>query len=148
MTENLTATARTRIDASAINVWNALTDAAIVKQFMFGTELVTDWEVGGPILWRGEWEGRPYEDRGTVLDIVPAERLQVTHFSPLSGLPDIPENHHTLTYDLRPDGEGTVITLTQDNAHSVDEQQHDAENWSAMLESLKRVVEGSRGYDR
>jgi len=141
MTDDFIATATTTIDAPASAVWAALTDPAIVKQYMFGTDLESTFEVGGPIVWHGEYEGRSYEDHGTVIAVSPEERLQVTHFSPLSGQEDVPENYHTLTYTLKDNGHRTLITLTQDNNDSPEAQAHSESNWSAMLESLKKVVE-------
>src|SRR4051794_37901645 len=94
------ATAEIDIDAAPSQVWVALTDPALIKQYFFGTEVVTDWQVGGPIRWTGQYDGKTYEDKGEVVEFAPNRRLQVTHFSPMSGQPDEPENYHTLTYDL------------------------------------------------
>ena len=67
---------------------------------MFGSRVETDWQVGSPIVWKGECEGKPYEDKGEVLAVRRADRLSVTHFSPLTGQDDVPENYHTLVYEL------------------------------------------------
>jgi uncharacterized protein YndB with AHSA1/START domain len=138
------ATATITIAAPPDAVWRALTDPDVVKQYYFGTTVKTDWEVGSPITWHGEWQGKPYEDKGVVLEVEPGRLLKNTHFSPMSGQPDAPENYHTLTYTLEPDGGGTTLTLEQDNAASADEAKHDSENWTMMLEGLKKVVEGSQ----
>jgi uncharacterized protein YndB with AHSA1/START domain len=141
MSENLVATATTIIDASAERVWTALTDPAIIKQYMFGSDVTSDWTVGSTITYAGEYEGKRYEDHGEILEIEPGVRLRSTHFSPLSGQPDVPENYHTLTYTLEPDGDHTRLTLTQDNNGSKTEVEHSAANWQQMLDSLKSVVE-------
>ena len=101
------ATAETEIDASPDRVWEALTDPKRIKVYMFGSQVVTDWTKGGPIVWRGEYEGQKYEDQGEILEIEPPRRLKVTHFSPSSGQDDIPQNHHTLLYELKAHGEKT-----------------------------------------
>jgi hypothetical protein len=49
-----------------------------------------------------------------------ARRLRYTHFSPLSGEPDVPEHYHTVTVDLTEDEDGTLVALTQDNNASED----------------------------
>ena len=77
---------------------------------MFGSEIVTDWKVGSPILFRGTWEGKPFEDKGEILEVTPPTRMRVTHFSPLTGEADVPENYHEVRYDLAPAGDGTRVT--------------------------------------
>jgi uncharacterized protein YndB with AHSA1/START domain len=137
------AIAEVDINATPRKVWDALVDPEQIQRYMFGSRVATDWQPGHPIVWRGEYEGRRYEDRGEVLDVQPMRRLRVTHFSPLSGKPDVPANYHTLTYDLEPRDGGTHIVLTQDNNANDDEVQHSTANWESMLASLKALVEES-----
>ena len=141
MSKNLLATATVTIHASPEQVWAALTDPAIISRYMFGSTVTSKWEVGSTITYAGEYEGKQYEDHGEILEIRPAELLRSTHFSPLSGQPDIPENYHTLTYTLEPDGDQTRLTLSQDNNGSEAEVEHSAANWQQMLDSMKSVVE-------
>jgi len=141
MNDNLLATATVRVDASPDDVWQAITDPELLAKYYFGTKAESDWRPGSPITWSGEYEGAEYRDHGTVLEAVPHERLVHTHFSPLSGREDVPENYHTLTWALAPDGDGTTVTLSQDNNHSYDEVEHSERNWQQVLEGLKTVVE-------
>ncbi len=39
-------------------------------------------KVGSPILYRGEWHGKLFEDKGQILEIEPEKRLVSTHWSP------------------------------------------------------------------
>jgi len=141
MNDNLVATATVSVDASAEDVWRAITEPDLVAKYYFGTRVESEWQPGGPIAWSGEYEGKEYHDHGTVLEVVPRERLVHTHFSPLSGREDVPENYHTLTWLIEPDGDGTRLTLTQDNNHSYDDVEHSEKNWQQVLEGLKTVVE-------
>jgi uncharacterized protein YndB with AHSA1/START domain len=143
MTKNFIATATTTIDASVDSVWAAITDPALIKEFMFGSTVKTDWAVGSSITYSGEWEGKPFEDKGIVVDVQPGRLLSTTHFSPLSGKEDSPENYHTVTYRLERDGESTTVTLTQDNNESAADAEHSADNWTLMLAGLKKVVEAA-----
>jgi uncharacterized protein YndB with AHSA1/START domain len=142
MTQNFVAETRITVHAPAEAVWRALTDPALVKQYMYGTNLETDWKVGSPITWKGEWQGKPYEDKGTVLAVEPRKLLKVTHWSPMGGSEDKPENYHTVIYELAErDGE-TVLTLKQDNNPTQDAADTMAEkNWGPVLEGIKKVAE-------
>ena len=135
------ATATTEIEAPPGVVWRTLTDPAAIKRFMFDTTVQTDWQPGSPIVWKGEYDGRAYEDKGEILAVEPERRLQHTHFSALSGRDDVPENYHTLTYTLEPSGAGTLLTLTQDNNPSEEAADRAKANWEQMLASLKTVAE-------
>ncbi|MGO4691145.1 SRPBCC family protein [Glaciibacter sp. 2TAF33] len=135
------ARAQTTIAAPASRVWKALTDPGLIRQYMFGTEVITTWEPGTSIRYRGEWEGKPYEDKGTILDFEPEKRMRSTHFSPLGGQPDAPENYHTLTYTLAEEGGRTTVTLTQDNNPDQAAAAHSESMWQPMLESLRELVE-------
>jgi uncharacterized protein YndB with AHSA1/START domain len=143
MTPNLTAEARVSIGAPASQVWEALTDPELIKQYFFGTNVVTDWKVGSPIYYRGEWQGKPYEDKGVILEVEPRRKLVSTHWSPLAGVPDVPENYHTVTYLLNERDGQTELTLLQDNNATEEEKQHSEENWNMVLSSLKALLERS-----
>ena len=117
-------------------VWRALTDPAQIKQWMVGTDVETDWRVGSPITWRGELDGRAYEDKGEVLVSDEGRRLSMTHYSPLMGQPDEPENYHTVTYDLAAEGARTKVTLTQDGNDTPEQADQFSANWQNMLDAL------------
>ncbi|WP_348789756.1 SRPBCC family protein [Leifsonia sp. NPDC080035] len=138
-----TARASIHVDATPDAVWHAITDPATIARFLFGTRVVTDWTEGSPIVYRGEWEGEPYEDKGTILEFVPNERFVSSYYSPLSGKPDVPESYQTVSYLLAADGDGTLVTITQDGCADDAEAQRMGDNWAMTLGSLKSVVEES-----
>ena len=130
------------IDAPRDEVWDALTKPEKVKQYMHGTNLSTDWKEGSPITWKGEWKGKPYEDKGKVLEVEPQKRLKYTHWSPMGGSEDKPENYHTVTYELNGENGKTKLTLRQDNnATQAEADKMAEENWGPVLEGLKETAE-------
>lgn len=141
MTKGIVARAETTITAPIDKVWNALVDPAVIKQYMFGSTVTSEWKPGSPITWKGEWEGKKYEDKGVIVRVDPQRRLEYTHFSPLSGLPDNPENYHTVTIDLSREGSGTRVSLSQDNNATEQAREHSEKNWNMMLAGLKKVLE-------
>ena len=142
MTENLVANADVTIKGSASEVWDALVNPEKVKRYMFGADVVSDWQVGSPIVWKGEWKGKPFEDKGRVLEFQPDKRLRYSHFSPLAGAADRPENYHTVTIQLDGDDGDVHVALSQDNNASEKARDESQRNWSTMLEGLKKTVEG------
>jgi uncharacterized protein YndB with AHSA1/START domain len=142
MDSKFTAKATTTINAPVSKVWQALVNPEIIKQYLFDTDVISDWKVGSPIIYRGEWEGKLFEDKGEILAIEPEKVLKSTHWSPLSGVPDRPENYHTVTYTLSEKGDSTEVTITQDNNASEEENAHSEKNWKTVLDGMKKLLEG------
>jgi hypothetical protein len=112
----------------------------MVKQYLFGTDMETDWKEGSPITYTGEWEGKPYQDKGTVLKVIPNKLIEMSYWSIAFG-PDVPENRKKVIYEITPEGENTKLTITQDNNKDEEGKNHSENNWNTVLEGLKKVVE-------
>lgn len=143
MADDFVAKAEIDILAPIEKVWDALVNPDTIKRYMFGTTVVSDWVEGSQIVWKGEWKGKEYEDKGRILKLEPERIMEYSHFSPLAGLPDAPENYHTVKVELLGDGTHTHVTLTQTNNSTKEAQEHSEQNWNAMLESMKKIVEDS-----
>lgn len=141
MTKKISATATIRINAPVNNVWKALIDPSMIKQWLFGTDAVSDWEKGSDITYTGEWEGKRYVDKGRIIDIVPEKLLHTTYFSGLSGKEDKPENYANVIYEVTPEKDGALLSISQDNIDDEKGQKHMKENWSKVLEGMKRLLE-------
>jgi uncharacterized protein YndB with AHSA1/START domain len=130
------------VNADEATVWDALVDPKKIKQYLFGTDTVSDWKVGSRITYKGVWQGKEYEDGGTILQLVPGKIFQSTYWSSMSGTEDKPENYATVTYELAKKEGGTLVSLTQDNCKTEEQKKHLEENWGLVLEGLKKVAEG------
>jgi uncharacterized protein YndB with AHSA1/START domain len=137
----LIATAAVDIKAPASAVWQALTDPDCIKRYFMGATVETDWQPGSSITWSGEYKGQPYEDKGSIVEVQPEHLLVLTHFSPMTGQPDVLENYHTITYRLAEHDGSTNLSLSQDNNDSDDEVEHAHTTWQNMLDALKDLVE-------
>ena len=141
MPEDRIAKASISIDAPKEAVWRALVDPDAIHVYMFGTTVSSEWREGAPITWKGDWNGKAYEDKGVILTLDGGKRLRYNHFSPLAGLPDKPENYHTVTIDLSGEDGRTQVSLAQDHNPTDEERAHSEENWKMMLGGLKKYVE-------
>lgn len=139
--EDLVARASIEIAKPAGAVWNALIDPAAIKQYFFGSEVESAWKVGSPIYWRGSWNGKPYEDKGEILEFDPEKKLSYSHYSPMTGKPDMPENYNQVTVELNAHGDETLVQLSQLGSANEEERRHSEQNWNAMLAEMKRYLE-------
>jgi uncharacterized protein YndB with AHSA1/START domain len=145
MPADLVAKSITTIKAPLAKVWDALINPTVIKRYMFGATVESEWKKGSPITWSGEWKGKPYQDKGRILELQPEHRLRYSHFSPLTGEPDVPENYHNVTIDLSPlpdEHNAVQVVLSQDNNKTQEAREHSQKNWEMMLSGLKKAVEG------
>lgn len=130
------------IQAPLQKVWDGITKPEIIKQYMHGANVTTDWKPGNAITWDGTWDDKPYQDKGTVLEYEPTKKLKYTHWSPMAGTNDKPENYHVVTYTLSEDGGTTKLILSQGNNPSQEAADSMAKKgWEPMMESLKSFLE-------
>ena len=141
MGESFIAKAVIVIHAKPERVWRALTDPAIISEYLFGTTVKTTWKIGAPIAWTGVWEGKTYEDKGRIVDLVPNRLLRSTYWSSMSGKPDSPEYYNTVTYELVEKDGRTALTLTQDNNPTQESADHSRKNWEMVLAKMKEILE-------
>lgn len=141
MGKKLTVEVSIKVNAPASKVWNALTKPALIKQYLFGTEVISNWKVGSRITYKGVWQGKPYEDKGVIKKIQPRKLFQSTYLSSMSEKEDKPENYATVTYELKKENTGTLLTVSQDNIDTEEGKKHMKENWEIVLKQLKDVVE-------
>jgi uncharacterized protein YndB with AHSA1/START domain len=132
------------INVPAEKVWEALTNPELIKQYLFGTTVTTDWQVGSPIIYEGQWQGKSYQDKGIILEVEPGKLLVSTYWSSMEGLPDISEHYKTVRYELAPEGTGTQLTVTQDNNATPEDAALSSRNWNMVLGGIKKLLEGKK----
>lgn len=141
MEKGFVAFASVHVEAPVDKVWDALVNPAVIKQYFFGTDVESDFKEGSPIIWRGEWEGKAYVEKGVIEKVVPMKTLQYSYFSPSFGLPDSPENYAHITIELKEDMEGVDVDLSQDGNRSEEARDHSQKNWEMVLLKMKELLE-------
>jgi uncharacterized protein YndB with AHSA1/START domain len=115
----------------------------LVKQWQYGSDVITDWQKGSPIVYHSEWEGTVYEQRGTILEIEPEKLVKYSLFAPRPGLDETPENSFIMTYRVEELDGKTMLTITQDDPREQQPQEQAEETENTVLNSLKKLVEDS-----
>ncbi|HEV2531305.1 SRPBCC domain-containing protein [Phenylobacterium sp.] len=130
------------IAAAPDKVWKTLTSREGMKAYMMGADVEADWRIGGQIRMQGEYQGKRFEDRGEVRSFEPERKLAYTHESGAA-----PGQAHLVTFELKPRGDATEVTVTQAAANGGEHPDH-AKNkamyektWASMLESLEKAVQ-------
>jgi uncharacterized protein YndB with AHSA1/START domain len=144
---DITARASIVVDRPRQQVWKALTEPDLVKQYFMGATVKTDWEVGHPITFSGKWKDKSFEDKGEILSFKPEKEMSYSHWSPLSGADDVPDNYHVVHIALDDADGGTKVTLEQSNlkggitdADKASRADYE-KNWTSTLQGLKKVAE-------
>jgi uncharacterized protein YndB with AHSA1/START domain len=131
-----------KILAPAKKVWLALTSPGLVKQWQYSSDLLTTWEVGTSIVFRNEWNGQVFEQKGTVLEFSPESRLKYSLFFPRPDLQDIPEHSIYMTYELvESDGTTSLLVRQEDPRPSLPDESAGGDGGPDVLSALKELVE-------
>ncbi|HWY10795.1 MAG TPA: SRPBCC domain-containing protein [Bacteroidia bacterium] len=141
MKNNITGRASITIDAPTSKVWEALTTPRLIKKYFFNTDAISDWKVGSSLIFEGEWEGKKYHDKGTIMKSEPNKLFKYSYWSSMSGIEDKPENYVDITYELKERNNYTELLITQENIPDEKTKKHSEENWNKVLESLKNMLE-------
>jgi uncharacterized protein YndB with AHSA1/START domain len=132
------------IHAPVSEVWEALVNPDLIKQYFFGTEAISDWKEGSRITYKGEWEGKSYEDKGIILKLIPEKLLTINYWSNRSGKPDSPENYSPHSYVLDEAGTSTLLTIVQEGDPNAGEEKLKKSwgHWDMAMDGLKKLLEG------
>ncbi|MDQ6471205.1 SRPBCC family protein [Flavobacterium sp. LHD-80] len=129
------------LNAPIEKVWNSLTKPELVKQWQYGSDLSTNWEKGSEIRFRNEWQGQVFEQWGTILEVIPNEKISYSLFFPRPELEDKPENYFIMNYLLSEENQKVKLEIIQEDnrPRAVQEEPQGEEN--PILQGLKALVE-------
>ncbi|PZF72899.1 SRPBCC family protein [Taibaiella soli] len=132
---------RITINAPADKVWNTLTQPELVKQWQYGSDVITDWNAGSEIRFRTEWEGNVYEQWGKILEVRNHELIKYSLFAPRPDLEDKPENYFVMHYVLTPENNQTKLEIIQEDNRPNAVQEADQGEENPILQTLKTIAE-------
>lgn len=140
---NLVLNKSIKLNADKTKVWNALVNPEKIKIYLFGTETLSDWKEGSPIIFQGEWEGKKYQDKGTILKLIPNEVFEYNYWSSFSTLEDIPDNYSVISFKLSESEGGTILDLTQKGFEKEENKEHSEKSWDFVIGLFKELVEAN-----
>ena len=132
-----------KISSTSQQVWSVLTDPSHIKEYLFGTEAISEWKEGSDLVFQGVYDGHSYKDKGVILKWQPYQLFQYTYLAQFSGLDDQPKNYHIVTYNLTEVNGFTILKLTQENIHNEQAMKHSDSGWDSILQSIKSIAEKS-----
>lgn len=141
LNQNLEVSKSVVIDSNIGRVWKVLTDPELIKEYLYGTETITDWKTGSEIVFQGEYQGHKYRDHGKILTNTHEKEISYSYWSGFSGLEDKPENYSTVTYRLISIQGKTELTWQQKGYADSEKQKHSEIGLPALLEQIKLISE-------
>lgn len=133
------------INATELELWETMTDPQKIEQYLFGTQAITDWEEGSPIIFQGEYDGNKYLDKGKILRNKKPTFLEYSYWSGFSGLEDRPENYSIVTYSIEKLSDTLVkLTWRQEGYANKTAKNHSEEGMPSLLENIKRITENQQ----
>ncbi|MFC4016998.1 ArsR/SmtB family transcription factor [Micromonospora sp. GCM10011542] len=151
----------TYITTTPERLWAALTEPAFTRRYWGGVALISDWQVGSPVLWQDAPDGEPRELGQRVLVAEPYRRLSYTwhgfqpehaaHFgwSDEELAARLRERRSKVTFEIEPHGPAAVrLTVIHDDFspesemhRAISGQLEGSGGWPELLASLKTLVE-------
>ena len=131
-----------KVNAPVDKVWNALTDKEQIKNWYFD---IPDFELkeGNAFNFYEPGEERKFHHHCEIAEVVPQEKLKHSWT-----YPDISKEKTLVKWELKPESEGTVVTLTHkglENFHHLGEDFYPEsfqKGWEEIIgKSLKGFVE-------
>jgi uncharacterized protein YndB with AHSA1/START domain len=129
------------IKAPIKNVWDAITKPELVKQWQYGSDLITDWKVGSNIRFSTEWQGKIFEQWGKILDVQPNRIIKYSLFAPRPDLEDKPENYFVMSYVLTDENKHIKLEIIQEDNRPGAVQENPQGEENPLLAALKTLAE-------
>ena len=131
------------LNATPERVWEALTHPGMTKHYLYNCEVTSDWQPGGTLRWKGNYEGRDVDAEGRLIDIIPGRMIKYSGFDGLTeGDIDRRGDIH-ITHEIMPHGSKTKLLTTLEHFEG-DETRAEfaAQQWDfEIMPKLQTLVE-------
>jgi len=134
-------TIKRRFNAPPAKVFSAWTDAQKVKRWMGPGEVQvlsaeTDARTGGRYHWVMKApNGEEHDVSGVYREVVPNEKLVFTW-----AWKSTPERESVVTLTFKPDGTGTLMTLTHEQFFDEEARDRHQYGWNGAMEKLEKFL--------
>ncbi len=145
MADQFVAHASVTIDAPAAKVWEALVNPEMIERYLPVTSVISDWKEHSPIVWKSEFQGKPFEVRGTILRFEPERVLEYDHSLPIfrsSGATHKSLKYQRVTIEVREQEMQTHLSVTEQGNKTRREFEHSEGSWRMVLHGMKALLEG------
>jgi len=129
------------INASAEKIWKTLTNPSLISQYLFGAQTITDWNIGSDIIFKINFEGNEFKDKGIVIENIPNKKLIYKYWSGFCGLEDKPENYSIVSYKIEKVQDGNKLTWTQKGFADEQSRVSSENSLKSILEQIKFISE-------
>lgn len=141
LNHNLNLSITKTIQSNPERVWEILTTPKYIKEYLYGSEAISEWKEGTSLVFKGIWEGTPFEEKGTILSFQPPHTFKYTYFSAFFGLPDRPENYSIIENKLTFADGIVTIHLNQTGFTAEERRDHSIESWNQCLDIVRGIAE-------
>lgn len=112
MVNDLVVTRSVVLNATPERVWEALTHPGMTKEYLYNCEVMSDWQKGGELRWKGDYHGRPVDEHGKILELVRGRLIKYSGFDRLVEGDMSREGTVYITHELIPLGASRTKLLT------------------------------------
>lgn len=143
MVNDLVVTRSVVLNASPARVWEALTHPGMTKQYMYNCEVSSNWEAGGSVRWKGNYNGRTLDEAGEVMEVIPGKLLKYSGFDRLAEGDISRDGNIYITHELIPYGSKTKLLTTLEHFEGDESRaEYAAQQWDfEILPRLQTLVE-------
>ncbi len=121
---------------SAAKLWDAFATSEGFANSYAGVTVESEWKVGSPIVWSGEWEGKKFRDEGMIQVYDRPKLFVYTYWTSFWGPEPDPDSIQVLKNEFLPVEGGTKLVITQTNIPTAEARDHSAANWKELLDKL------------